>query len=823
MEKQIHVSVRTLVESVMRTGDIDTRIAGSERMLEGVQAHRRLQRAAGPGYEAEVTLSGTFPSHGFEVTLDGRADGILRGKSGVTVDEIKSTTLPLDSIGEDSNPLHWAQAQCYAFLLARKEGLPRVTVRLTYCSADGGAVRHMQRECTAEQLAEFMDGLLARYAEWADYQNSRMRRRDRALQTLPFPFAGYRPGQRPFAAAVYRAIAGRRILFAQAPTGIGKTISTLFPAVKAVGEGHAQKIFYLTAKTVTRGVAEDAIRRMAGLHPDFKTVTLTAKDRICPHPDTGCNPDECELARGYYDRLGSALRDILDRESLMDRAAVTRYAGLHRLCPFEFGLDVSQWCDCIICDYNYVFDPIVCLRRYFQDTSGDYVFLVDEAHNLPDRAREMYSAELRKSEFLAIRRLFHDRDRGLFRAAGEVNSRMLALRRECREAPDGRSLIRPEEDTAFEFCVGNFVRQAGRWLRSHPQESAEELLEAYFDSLSFLKIAGFYSERYVTHITADNADVCLRLCCLDPADLLAATLRKGAAAVFFSATLSPPAYFRRVLGGGADSLLLDLPSPFDPGHLCLLAADRVSTRFRHRAESRETVARLLAAMVSAHTGNYLIFFPSYQYLGDVLELFPALCPQATVLRQTPEMDDAARADFLQNFVPRPGRTLAGFCVMGGVFAEGIDLPGERLIGVAVVGVGLPQINDTQNLIRSYFQRHGGRGYEYAYMYPGMNRVLQSAGRVIRSEEDRGTVLLIDDRFTSREYRALFPAHWSRLERVRGPEDVRRRLADFWAGRPAIYPALSSPREGNAPSTKPPCGCPPPGKEANRPSGTSATG
>ncbi len=783
MEKSFRISVRTLVELVLRAGDIDTRIAGSERMLEGAQAHRRVQREAGAGYEAEVTLSGTFPSHGFTVTLEGRADGVIRTAEGVTVDEIKSVTLPLDSIGEDFNPLHWAQAACYAFLLARKEALPRVTVRLTYCSADGASLRHFSRDYTAEELDGFVDGLLARYAEWAEYESSRVARRDTALRALPFPFPAFRPGQRPFAAAVYRTIAGRRTLFAQAPTGIGKTVSTLFPAVKALGEGKAQKIFYLTAKTVTRGVAEDALRRMEGLRPDFKSVTLTAKDKICPHPDAGCNPDDCELAKGHYDRLGDGLKDILARESLMDRETVTRYAAAHRLCPFEFGLDLSQWCDCIICDYNYVFDPIVCLRRYFQDTSGDYVFLVDEAHNLPDRAREMYSAELSKSAFLAVRRIFRDRDKSVFRAAGEVNSRMLALRRECAEAPDGHTLARAEEDTALELCVGNFVRQAGRWLRGHPKEKAEELLTLYFDCLSFLKIAGFYGEEYVTHIVAEGSEVTLRLCCLDPAAQLADTLRKGAAAVFFSATLSPLAFFRRILGGAPGSPLLELPSPFDPGHLCRMTADRVSTRYRHRAQSRGTVARLLAALVGARRGNYLIFFPSYLYMESVLELFPPLCPGAEIIRQTPEMDDASREAFLRGFQPGAQRTLVGFCVMGGVFSEGIDLPGDRLIGVAVVGVGLPQINALQDLIRSYYNAHGGHGYEYVYMYPGMNKVLQAAGRVIRSEDDRGAVLLIDDRFTNREYRALFPAHWAHFHRVGSPEDVQRTLAAFWSAEP----------------------------------------
>ena len=781
MGKSIRIAVRTLVEFVLRAGDIDLRFTGSERMLEGAQAHRRIQKAAGAQYQAEVTLSDTFEYRGFEITLEGRADGVIDGPDGVVVDEIKSTTRPLDSITEDFSPLHWAQAQCYAHMLARRKGLGSVTVQLTYCAPEGDAVNRMRRTYTAQELADFVTGLFDRYIVWAQYEDDRAARRDEAIRALPFPYPAYRPGQREMAAAVYRAIVARAALFAQAPTGIGKTVSALFPAVKAMGEGHVRKIFYLTAKTVTRTVAQEALRQMEGLAPAFKTVTLTAKDRICPHPGTACNPDACELAKGYYDRLGDALADILGHESLMPRETVQAYAGRYGLCPFEFGLDISEWADCIICDYNYVFDPIVYLRRFFQNGGDDYVFLTDEAHNLVDRAREMYSASLTKSAFLGVRRQYRDRDRRLAQAAGDVNARLLALRRECEAAPDGNRLVRQEEDAGFLRSVGGFVRQAGRWLMLHPGEEADELLEVYFDSLAFIRIASFYNERYVTFVTADGPEVCFRLCCLDPSELLAATLASGRAAVFFSATLSPLPYFRNILGGGPSGRLLSLPSPFRPENLCLLVADGVSTRYRDRTGSCGAVAGMIAAMVAARSGNYLVFFPSYQYMSDVLDTFAALCPQIRTVRQQPQMDEAAREDFLSRFASGPTETLAGFCVLGGIFSEGIDLPGDRLIGAAIVGVGLPQLSEPLNLIRRYYDRRGGQGYEYAYMYPGMNKVLQAAGRVIRSESDRGAVLLIDDRYTRGDYRALFPAHWSHFTRVRGAEDVRRRLVRFWAG------------------------------------------
>ena len=779
MKKSIRIAVRTLVDFVLRTGDIDLRFTGSERMLEGAQAHRRIQKAAGAPYRAEVTLSDTFEYRGVEITLEGRADGVIDEPEKTVIDEIKSTTRPLDSITEDFNPLHWAQAECYAHMLARQKGLGFVTVQLTYCTPEGDAVRRMRRSFSAQELADFVTGLFDRYLVWAQYESDRVGRRDEAIRALAFPYREYRPGQRAMVAAVYRAIVGRAALFAQAPTGIGKTVSSLFPAIKAMGEGHVRKIFYLTAKTVTRTVAQDALRQMAGLAPDFKAVTLTAKDKVCPHPGTACNPDSCELAKGYYDRLGGALADILGRESLITRETIAAYAGRYGLCPFEFGLDISEWSDCIICDYNYVFDPIVYLRRFFQNGGDDYVFLTDEAHNLVDRAREMYSASLLKSAFLGIRRQYRDRDRRLAQAAGDVNARLLALRRECEAAPEGRRLVRQEADTDFLRSVGNFVRQAGRWLMLHPGEDADDLLEVYFDSLAFIRIASFYSERYVTFITADGPEVCFRLCCLDPSENLAAVLASGRAAVFFSATLSPLPYFRNLLGGGSAGRLLSLPSPFEPRNLCLLVADGVSTRYRDRAGSIGAVARLIAEMAGARPGNYLVFFPSYQYMSDVYDAFAALCPQIKTIRQQPQMDEAAREDFLARFTDGPRETFAGFCVLGGIFSEGIDLPGDRLIGAAIVGVGLPQLSEPLNLIRRYYDRLGGQGYEYAYMYPGMNKVLQAAGRVIRSETDRGAVLLIDDRYTRGDYRALFPAHWSHFRRVRSAEDVRSRLVRFW--------------------------------------------
>jgi Rad3-related DNA helicase len=778
MEQKIKISVRKLVEFVLRSGDIDNRLTSSERMLEGTRAHQKIQRSAAFAYLAEVSLSGTFSYQGFEITLFGRADGIIDEDGRYAVDEIKSTTRSLDKLDEGSHPVFWAQAECYAFLFARQEHLDSIAVQLTYTDVETGEVRSFRRELAAGALEQKIFSLLDRYLRFAAFESERLAERDKYLRSLAFPFPRYRKGQRELAAAVYRSIAAGRNLFALAPTGTGKTISTLFPALKAVAEGYAQKIFYLTAKTVTRGVAEEAFRKMAVEGNHFKAITLTAKDKICPHPGTQCAPQSCPFAKGYYDRLNDALLDFLAGHDLITRETVEEYAEAHTLCPFEFSLDLSEWVDCVICDYNYVFDPIVYLKRYFQNTSGDYVFLIDEAHNLDGRAREMFSASLKKSDFLKIKKLTKTQNRKTCRAASDINALFVTARKEC--LASGGSLVSAEENETLCQLVSRFARRAEKFLlHGQGAEGYDDLLELYFSCLAFLKISSLFDERYVTFTKAEKTEVTLTLYCIDPSYLLSQALSRGRTAVFFSATLSPLDYFREILGGGAEDRTIRLPSPFDSAHLCLLVDPTVSTRYKNREQSYDRVVEDIAALVGAKAGNYIVYFPSYRYMDAVYSRFCEAKPEICTLRQDSRMSDREREEFLGRFEDAAGQTLVGFCVLGGVFSEGIDLKGDRLIGTAIVGVGLPQISPELDVIWDYYAKVNGMGYEYAYMYPGMNKVLQAAGRVIRSEEDRGAVLLIDDRFSLRSYRSLFPPHWRGARRTGGPEAIAGALADFW--------------------------------------------
>lgn len=775
------LSVRELVEFVCRQGDLDNRRVDPDRMAEGSRIHRKLQKQEGEGYEAEVPLSLDTEYEGILYTVEGRADGILTNEDGVLIDEIKTVSIPIEDVGEGEK-VHWAQAFCYAYIYGTHQCLDRLWVRLTYYQRETGEIRRIQHEYTLEWLETFYMDLLFQYQMWARMALDWTEIRNRSIHELAFPFPSYRKGQRQLAVAVYRTVQEGDRLFCQAPTGTGKTMSTLFPAVKAMGERLTEKIFYLTAKTITRQVAEDACRRMGAQGLRLKSVTLTAKDKICPIKDeTGkrvakCNPDSCPLAKGHFDRANGALYELINTGDCIDREAVEGCAARHRVCPFELQLDATLWCDCIIGDYNYLFDPQVYLRRFFENKRGEYLFLVDEAHNLVDRAREMYSASLSKSACWKVKKALADRS-NLSKALTALNKAFLSLRT---DEGEGRVRAQAKPADRLRLAAETLGEECALWLRKHPGAPLEdEVLDLYFEVLSYLRIAELYDERYVTMIRQEKREVEVRQFCIDPSALLASCMDKGRSAVLFSATLTPLSYFSSILGGGEEPRTLMLDSPFEPDNLCLLVADGVSTRYKDRDQSLEQVVELIAETVRGRQGNYMVFFPSYSYMRRAQELFCEQNEDIPVLAQQTDMNDAQREAFLAAFEAGSTETLVGFCVLGGIYSEGIDLEGDRLIGSVIVGVGLPQINPEQDVIRTYFDKQNHMGFAYAYQFPGMNKVLQAAGRVIRGERDRGVVVLIDDRFTTTSYRRLFPRHWNRYQVVRDPQFLHHRTASFW--------------------------------------------
>ncbi|HOM02006.1 MAG TPA: ATP-dependent DNA helicase [Acetivibrio sp.] len=778
-KKEVKISVRNLVEFVLRYGDIDSSFTGSSRAAEGTRIHKKIQKAQGKEYSAEVFLKSTVEFDDFFLTVEGRADGIINEDGCFTIDEIKSTTVPLELIDESYNSLHWAQAKCYAYIYAVNENLDRIKVRLTYCHLDTEEIKYLVSEFGIEELSRFFNELVEKYYVWARLSYDWEVKRNSSIKALEFPFEKYRKGQRKLAVAVYKTITEGKKLYVKAPTGIGKTISTLFPAVKAMGEGHASKIFYLTAKTVTGSVAKEAFAKMREKGLLCKTVTLTAKEKICFMEKSVCKPEKCEYAKGHFDRVNEAIMDILKKEDEIKREVIEEYAKAHKVCPFEFALDLTLWADAIICDYNYVFDPRVYLKRFFSDTGGDYIFLVDEAHNLVDRAREMFSAQLSKKDFLELKKEMKEENPKISNILQKLNTFMLGMKKLC---GDNDYFVSKEEQSEIYLLLRKLIGECEEYLADSAKKGVEneDLLQLYFDALMYLKISEFYDDRYVTFVEKADNDVRIKLFCIDPSHLLSEALKRGKAAVFFSATLLPLDYFKEILGGGPDDYTMYLDSPFEVNNRCFMIADRISTRYQDRDKSCNEVVECIKSVVWAKKGNYIAFFPSYQYMNMVYELVEKECSDIKLYVQSGSMTEKEREDFLENFKADPKETVLGFCVLGGIFSEGIDLKDDRLIGAIIVGVGLPQICNERNIIKDYYRNKNRLGFEYSYMYPGMNKVMQAAGRVIRSEDDKGVILLVDDRFTTPGYLALFPNEWFPYIRVTG-KNISECIKKFWNG------------------------------------------
>ena len=770
------VSVRNLVEFVLRHGDLQPGSIGASRALEGTKAHQYIQKISGAEYFPEVTLSYVYSN----LEIKGRADGVIKNASGACIDEIKTTLLDLDLIDEGSNDLYWAQAQCYAFMYATQEGLETVETQLTYFQLETAQTKKFRKIFTKVELSEIFINLAERYLAWAYQLQEWATTRDSSIRKMEFPFGTYRPGQRDLAVAVYQTVKHSKKLFTQAPTGIGKTMGTIFPALKAMAEGLTSQLFYLTAKTITRQVAEKAL---TDLHKQqelaIKRLTLTAKSKLCFLSEPNCLAKDCPYAQGFYDRLRVAVEDVF-KEDAWTRQVIEDYARKHSICPFEFSLEMANWADVVICDYNYVFDPRVYLRRFFLE-GGEYTFLVDEAHNLVDRAREMFSAEVGKESWMKLKRLSKEDNPRLTKSLTKINSALVKEKKLCIETGGSRERVEKLPPDKLLQALKQFVKEAERFLKSNELPFAwhELFIDHYFQALNFIRTSESYDSRYVTYWQSTRDDFRVKLFCLDPAVRLKEALGRGRSAVLFSATLSPMDYYMNILGGEKTSYKLKLASPFPPENLCLFIQNRISTKYKQRVQSYSLVAEAINTAISHKKGNYFVYFPSYAYLNEIYVRFREQNQQVGVICQTSGMPEEAREEFLANFATNPGQTLIGFALMGGIFGEGIDLIGDRLSGVIIVGVGLPQIGLEREIIRSYYESASGQGFEFAYMFPGFNKVLQAVGRVIRTENDRGVVLLIDERFSQSAYKKLFPQEWKDVRFVSNADSIRTMMEKFW--------------------------------------------
>ena len=777
----IRISVRNLVEFILREGDIDNRTGGGqdpENMQMGSRIHRKIQRQMGSDYQAEVPLKTEIVCDGFTLKIEGRADGLIHTKEQVMVDEIKGVLRELDRVQEPAG-IHLAQAKCYASMVAEQEGVDEIGVQMTYCQMETEEVKRFQYSYQSNELKVWFDEVIRQYEKWAKFQIEWRKARNASIKGIEFPFP-YRKGQRDLAVSVYRTILRKKKLFIQAPTGVGKTISTVFPAVKAVGEELGEKIFYLTAKTITRTVAEQAFGTLREQNLKFKVITLTAKEKICFCEETSCNPDDCPYAKGHFDRVNDAVYELLMQEDVMSREVLEAQARKHKVCPFEMALDVSNWVDGVICDYNYVFDPDARLRRFFAEGgAGGYLFLIDEAHNLVERGRQMYSAELCKEDFLAVKKLVKGEAPRFAKRLEACNKILLAMKKEC----ENYKVL--DNISHFGIQLMNVLSETDRYLEECvDKEVRETVLDFYFQVRSFLNIYDGLDENYVVYTEyQEDGRFVLKLFCVNPAANLQKCLDKGNSAVFFSATLLPIQYYKRLLSTEKDNYAVYIDSSFDTKKRLLMNGVDVSTRYTMRSrEMYQRYATYIFRVVKAKMGNYLIFFPSYRFMEDVYQEFTQLLAsneeEMELVIQQKHMDEEERENFLRAFEMGREKSLIGFGVLGGIFSEGIDLTNEKLIGTLIIGTGLPQVCNEREILKSYFDQKGLYGFDYAYRYPGMNKVLQAAGRVIRTEDDRGVILLLDERFQREKGKEIFPKEWADCERCR-LDFVEEKIRLFW--------------------------------------------
>lgn len=862
---EIRISVRGLVEFVLRSGDIDNRRQGApdNAMQEGSRIHRMIQRRMGAEYQAEVSLRYTHPTEKYVLVVEGRADGIIEQNGEVVIDEIKGTYRDLSKMREPV-AVHVAQAKCYAYIYALQKNLDSVRVRLTYCNIDTEDVRYFYEDYEFKKLKDWFEQLLKAYQKWADYSYEWKKTRQTSIANMEFPFP-YREGQKELVTYVYQTIYHSKKLFLEAPTGVGKTISTVFPAVKAMEKGMGEKIFYLTAKTITRTVAEDtfSLLREKGLR--FKSVILTAKEKTCFLGKQECNPEACPYAKGHYDRINDAIYDLLTAQESFTREKIEEYAKRYQVCPFEMCLDMSLFADGIICDYNYLFDPHVYLKRFFAEGSGgNYLFLIDEAHNLLERGREMYSASLYKETFLEIkrelkqtamsemseiaeksgvkgqltlemtemsgslsdtassemqadaieendtvylkgkrRRKYSGKSILVRRGYAEkleyhlekCNQELLALKREC----DGLRLV--ESIDGFVQKLMRLHATLDEYLDEQEEEKLpvrETLLDFFFEVSHFLEMYERLDEHYVKYTQlGEDGSFLLKLFCVNPRENLKECMMHGRSTILFSATFLPIQYYKSLLGGDAEDYEVYAKSVFNPEKRALFIANDVTSKYTRRSEGEYyNIARYIDEIVKMRHGNYMVFCPSYSFLHTVYDLYTECFAdeEKECIIQSEYMNEEEREAFLARFQGNEdcdlqaeismdieiedNSTLIGFCVMGGIFGEGIDLKKDSLIGAIIVGTGLPQVCNEREILKHYFDEGGENGFDYSYRYPGMNKVLQAAGRVIRTVEDVGIIALLDERFLQVQYRRMFPREWDNFEVV-SVDTVGKRVERFW--------------------------------------------
>lgn len=773
MAINVILSVHQLVDFLLRSGSIDTRIYNSDTMQEGTRIHMRYQAIQAGNYQSEVPLQCDFEYEEFVFTLQGRADGIIKEDQRYIIDEIKSAKDDLENFHAVQGRWHLGQAICYGYMFAKEQSLTEIGVRLTYISQIDSSRLIKDFIFTFKQLEDKVRELIADYSVYYRSLIEHKRLLKKTAKELEFPYEDFRKGQREVAKYVYKVASDGGLFFFEAPTGTGKTMSTIYPVIKTFAEEKNDKIFYLSAKTQAKDVAFQAMKMLTNKGLQSRSIILTAKEHMCIAENKNCNPDECPYTINYYDKINNIIKEILLNEKNINSDTIFKYALINNVCPFECQLDVSNYCDVIICDYNYLFDPVVYLKRFFEESSENYFALIDEAHNLSERTKDMYTLAIEEEILLDLRKSFR-------------KFKTIALKRDIKKLISYFDTVKQDEE--YQIVENDFSKEFYNYLeniyssmqdvmKNHPEYVNDEFTDASKMINRFLKIHGYLNDAFITYFEVKNDFVKAYIRCLDSASLIHNTIQNIRGAVFFSATLSPIEYYIKTLGGDEQTPYLKLPSPFEQDHLCLLVRSDISTRYKDRDMSYKAIAESIKAVCESKVGNYLVFFSSYQYLINVLSVFKQ--EDFNVIVQSKEMTHKDRDLFLNSFTLNPTSTTIGFAVLGGAFSEGIDLVSSRLIGAIIVGVGLPMVSFERNLIKNYYDNKGLNGFDYSYTNPGKNKVMQAAGRVIRSAEDKGVVLLIDQRFMQSNYRDLFRFEWSHYIRVNSIEQIKNHLSLFW--------------------------------------------
>ena len=780
IEKKAHLelSVHQLVDFLLRSGDIDNRVFNRSSQTEGSRLHSVYQSAQGSNYISEYPLKQTFMVDDIEITLQGRADGIIKkSEKEYIIDEIKTTVIELDEFREENLQWHLGQAKCYAYMFAYALKLDTIGVRLTYIKQGKGSKKLIDEYTFhISELEKDIYGYLDDYLEFHHVVMRLTDARNESIKQLNFPFKDYRKGQKELSKYVYGVAKNHGKLFIEAPTGIGKTMSTIFPSIKYLLEDDQSKIFYLTAKATGKENAHKALSILKENGLNISDVIITSKEKICFCKGKNCNPDECPFTKGYYNKIKEIIKESILRYDDFDYETICYIANKYSVCPFELELDLSLFCDVIVCDYNYVFDPISYMKRYFDEDSTHYLALVDEAHNLVERSKEMYSACIDKKLYLDAK--FAQKNipnRKIKNALARINNIFIDYEDRFET---GQTKVEDFSDESYkEF--NHFITVYQEVSKEKNKDVTKELTNLYIELNKFLKISELFSERFLLYVDKKEDTIALKAYCLDASRFLSATAASLNSTVFFSATLSPLTYYMDVLGGNKDNdPNLVLQSPFPSDNLKLIIAPKISTRYKNREKSYQTVANYLKTFVSTKKGNYFIYLPSYEYLENILPLVE-FDDEVDLFIQKKDMTEVEKNDFISHFQADNEKTTVGLAIIGGAFGEGIDLVGDSLIGVAIVGIGLPKINFESNQVVEYYKDNDINGFSYAYTYPGMNKVMQAVGRLIRTENDRGAALLIDERYMWNDYRSLFKKEWSDYEVVLNEEDLKSTLQNFF--------------------------------------------